>query len=161
MAPVYADHPFPLIPTPVFQGKEESRSFQVRRLTFLSPGQLTMSSPTCTSVWPGTDLPHIPQTKHPINLTYRVSEMANVHNMIIRGVNSIYLQAPHVKPADVPAFVQYCIQWYRLLDVHHTTEETDFFVAVEKVRNQWNWSTSIKFRTCEPSGLLLTATRPR
>jgi hypothetical protein len=85
--------------------------------------------------------------------------MANVHNMIIRGVNSIYLQAPHVKPADVPAFVQYCIQWYRLLDVHHTTEETDFFVAVEKVRGSQSCSISISFRIFGPSGLLLTAIR--
>lgn len=59
--------------------------------------------------------------------------MANVHNMIIRGLNSIYLQAPHVKPGDVPSFMQYCIQWYLLLEVHHKGEETDFFVKIEKV----------------------------
>ncbi|KAH6669653.1 hemerythrin HHE cation binding domain-containing protein [Plectosphaerella plurivora] len=100
MAPVYADHPFALIPTPLFQGKEESGSFQ------------------------------------PDMYERVASEMACVHNMILRGINSIYLQAPYVKPADVPAFVQYCIQWYRLLDVHHTTEETSFFTDIEKMTGE-------------------------
>lgn len=64
------------------------------------------------------------------------SEMACVHNMIIRGLNSIVLQAPHVQAADVPSFVGYAIQWYRLLHVHHTSEETDFFVSVERMTGQ-------------------------
>ena len=38
--------------------------------------------------------------------------MALAHNGIIRGLNSIYLQAPHVKPEDKPDFVGYALTWF-------------------------------------------------
>lgn len=42
--------------------------------------------------------------------------MAIVHNIIIRGLNSIYLQAPHVQQKDFNDFLAYCYCWYQFLD---------------------------------------------
>lgn len=95
MAPVYADHPFNLISTPIF---------------------LANKSQTTPTVLDGI-----------------ASEMANVHNMIIRGLNSIYLQAPHIKPADEKAFCRYIAGWHFLLHSHHSGEESMLFPAVEKM----------------------------
>ena len=61
------------------------------------------------------------------------SEMAHVHNMLIRGLNSIYLQAPHIKPADEKPFCKYIMGWYDLLHIHHDGEEAMFFPIVEKM----------------------------
>lgn len=64
------------------------------------------------------------------------SEMSLVHNMVIRGLNSIYLQAPRVSQNDVPSFLQYALAWWALVNVHHTGEETDFFPYLEDVTGQ-------------------------
>ncbi|GKT42888.1 uncharacterized protein ColSpa_03069 [Colletotrichum spaethianum] len=61
------------------------------------------------------------------------SGMALIHNMAIRGLNSIYLQAPHVSASDTKAFLQYTLAWYSLLHVHHSGEEADFFPAIEEM----------------------------
>ena len=58
--------------------------------------------------------------------------MVIVHNIIIRGLNSIYLQAPHVKPEDYTDFIGYCLCWSELLHTHHHGEETTMFPAIEK-----------------------------
>lgn len=57
-------------------------------------------------------------------------EMACVHNMIVRGLNSIYLQAPHIPLPEVPAFIQYSLIWYKLMHLHHSCEESDFFQTI-------------------------------
>jgi hypothetical protein len=59
------------------------------------------------------------------------SEMCHVHNMINRGLNSIYLQAPHITPADEKHFCKYVLGWYNLLHSHHSGEEESFFPVVE------------------------------
>jgi len=64
------------------------------------------------------------------------ADMALIHNVMIRGINSIYLQAPHIQPTDVIAFAQYCLEWHNLLTVHHTGEETTFFPAVEALAGE-------------------------
>lgn len=93
MAPVYADHPFSLLPTPIFLAEDSQ----------------------------ATDI-----------LDELASEMAMVHNMIIRGLNSIYLQAPHIKPADEKSFGRYIVNWYNLVHSHHNGEETMFFPAIQR-----------------------------
>ncbi|KAK3997762.1 hypothetical protein QBC44DRAFT_391905 [Cladorrhinum sp. PSN332] len=99
MAPVYADHPFPLIATPVFTALSKDANAK------------------------------------PDAFDYNASEMAGIHNVIIQGLNSIYLQAPHVQlqPAEHKSFCKYILAFYRLLHVHHTGEEEMFFPAVEKM----------------------------
>jgi hypothetical protein len=55
------------------------------------------------------------------------SEMALVHNMIIRGLNSIYLQAPNIKlEKDVKDFLTYMYSWSLLVHMHHDNEEGSF-----------------------------------
>lgn len=44
------------------------------------------------------------------------SIMVLVHNVIIRGLNSIYKQAPHVKPEDYADFIAYATCWYEFTD---------------------------------------------
>jgi len=58
--------------------------------------------------------------------------MALVHNIIIRGMNSIYLQAPHVPAEDVQSFIGYCKAWSELLHSHHESEEAILFPLIEK-----------------------------
>lgn len=42
--------------------------------------------------------------------------MVLVHNAIIRALNAIYLQAPHVKEEDVKDFLGFCYCWYTYID---------------------------------------------
>ncbi|KAK1971086.1 hemerythrin HHE cation binding domain-containing protein [Colletotrichum sublineola] len=72
----------------------------------------------------------------PDMFTRIASEMALIHNMAIRGLNSIYLQAPYVSSSDSKAFLRYTLAWYSLLHVHHSGEEADFFPAVEELTGQ-------------------------
>lgn len=56
--------------------------------------------------------------------------MSHIHNAILRGYNSVYLQAPHVSAADKPAFVGYALTWYRFVKSHHDDEEAELFPKV-------------------------------
>lgn len=60
------------------------------------------------------------------------SEMVLVHNMIIRGLNSIYVQAPNIKePKDVQDFLTYMNAWAQFVHMHHHNEETVIFPLLE------------------------------
>lgn len=59
--------------------------------------------------------------------------MALAHNVIIHGLNSIYLQAPHLKPSDHSSFISYCKCWAQLLNEHHDMEESVFFPEIERI----------------------------
>lgn len=58
--------------------------------------------------------------------------MALVHNIIIRGWNSIYLQAPKIKSADVSDFLHYCDSYHAFVLGHHDSEEAVLFPQIEK-----------------------------
>jgi len=59
--------------------------------------------------------------------------MALVHNSIIRGLNSIYLQAPNIKQEkDVADFLTYMFSWSLLVHMHHDSEESVLFPLLEK-----------------------------
>lgn len=61
------------------------------------------------------------------------TEMVLVHNMIIRGINSIYLQAPKIKlEKDVEGFLTYMYSWSLLVHMHHDNEESLIFPLLEK-----------------------------
>ncbi|KAH8802488.1 hypothetical protein F5884DRAFT_903161 [Xylogone sp. PMI_703] len=60
------------------------------------------------------------------------SVMAVAHNAIIRGLNSIYKQAPHVAPHDKADFIAYAYCWGETLDNHHRGEENCFFPRIEE-----------------------------
>ncbi|KAK3385611.1 hemerythrin HHE cation binding domain-containing protein [Podospora didyma] len=56
--------------------------------------------------------------------------------MMTRGLNSIYLQAPHIKPEDEKAFCKYVLCWHLFLDLHHSSEEADFFPMIEQMAGE-------------------------
>ena len=56
--------------------------------------------------------------------------------MVIRSLNSIYLQAPHITTTDEKDFCRYMLTWYTFLHIHHTREETVFFPAVEEMAGE-------------------------
>src|SRR5262245_36418006 len=59
------------------------------------------------------------------------TEMALVHNILIRALNSIYLQAPCVKPSEYTDFIGYCTTWVTLLEAHNKFEDEHFFKDIE------------------------------
>jgi hemerythrin-like domain-containing protein len=62
--------------------------------------------------------------------------MALAHNILIRGLNSIYRQAPYVKPEEQKDFVGYAQNFVNVLSVHHASEEESFFPDVEKMSGE-------------------------
>jgi hypothetical protein len=62
--------------------------------------------------------------------------MALAHNGIIRGLNSIYIQAPHLPANDqatIRDFLTYCQCWCESMHHHHESEEQEFFPSIEKL----------------------------
>ena len=59
--------------------------------------------------------------------------MALVHNLLTRYLNSIYLQAPHIIPDDVPNFCRYVLCWHTIITIHHDGEEAVLFPWVDEV----------------------------
>ena len=57
--------------------------------------------------------------------------MALAHNMLLRGLNAIYKQAPWVQPQDIPSFVEYCRHWVAAITIHHAGEEKNLFPWIE------------------------------
>lgn len=70
----------------------------------------------------------VPQTDQ---YTAAATEMAVVHNCILRGFNSIYNQALQVEPSEYKNFISYAHALYLGLHAHHTGEETFAFPAIE------------------------------
>jgi hemerythrin-like domain-containing protein len=59
--------------------------------------------------------------------------MALAHNMFIRGLNSIYLQAPLIhEPKDAADLFIFCKAWIMVIELHHKAEETTLFKDLEK-----------------------------
>jgi hemerythrin-like domain-containing protein len=69
---------------------------------------------------------------------YVATQMALAHNGIIRGLNSIYLQATHIPSEDLDTirdFLTYCQCWCESMHHHHDAEETVFFPSIEQISN--------------------------
>lgn len=65
---------------------------------------------------------------------YIANEMAFAHNAMIRGINSIYNQAPYVhKAKDINDFLFYTKSWANWVSHHHNLEETLMFPGFEEV----------------------------
>ncbi|KAK2782264.1 hypothetical protein FQN52_000997 [Onygenales sp. PD_12] len=78
---------------------------------------------------------------------YRAAnEMSISHNVYIRGLNAIYLQAEHVlEQSDVRDFLLFCKIWVEILDHHHDLEEAIFFTQIEeKTGNKGLMATNIE-----------------
>ncbi|KAI0383580.1 hypothetical protein F5Y04DRAFT_278761 [Hypomontagnella monticulosa] len=69
---------------------------------------------------------------------YCASEMANAHNVMIRGLNSIIHQAPCISAEngstekDVKDLFFYIQSWIKLIHHHHHVEESLLFPEIEK-----------------------------
>lgn len=62
--------------------------------------------------------------------------MALAHNGILRGLNSIYIQAPHIPRDDLVAikdFLIYCQCWSESMHHHHDCEEEIFFPSIVQI----------------------------
>jgi hemerythrin-like domain-containing protein len=62
--------------------------------------------------------------------------MALAHNGILRGLNSIYLQATHIPSHDLDTirdFLTYCQCWSESMHHHHDAEEKEFFPNIERI----------------------------
>jgi hemerythrin-like domain-containing protein len=59
--------------------------------------------------------------------------MAVAHNMFIRGLNSVYLQAPLIhEPKDAADLFIFCKAWIIAIKHHHDVEEAALFTDLEK-----------------------------
>jgi hemerythrin-like domain-containing protein len=97
--------------------------------------QTPMTAPT--KQWADGPCPLVqtPQfvTKKTDIFTTGATHMAHIHNAILRGYNSIYLQAPHVTHEDKVEFIGYSQSWFRFVKSHHDDEEAELFPKVEEV----------------------------
>ena len=70
--------------------------------------------------------------------------MAYSHNCLLRGLNAISLQAPHVPVATSPGYsaqdvrdlLFYVASWVKTVEWHHHTEETVMFPSIEELAGQ-------------------------
>lgn len=63
-------------------------------------------------------------------------EMIIVHNMLLRGINSIYLQSLSVPTNLQPDFANFALTWGESIEEHHHTEETLLFPVYAKITNE-------------------------
>jgi hemerythrin-like domain-containing protein len=62
------------------------------------------------------------------------TEMTNIHNALLRGLNAIYLQCPQVTElSDTADFMLYVKAWGDLVHHHHNLEETILFPEIENL----------------------------
>ncbi|KAI9700226.1 MAG: hypothetical protein M1820_006894 [Bogoriella megaspora] len=67
---------------------------------------------------------------------YVATQMSLAHNGILRGLNSIYLQATRIPQQDLEAikdFLTYCQCWCESMHHHHDGEEQEFFPNLELI----------------------------
>jgi hypothetical protein len=57
--------------------------------------------------------------------------MVCIHNTIIRGLNSMYKQAPNLSPSDYKPFIGFSMTWYKIVHHHHLNEEEHFFKGLD------------------------------
>ncbi|CAJ2503279.1 Uu.00g106730.m01.CDS01 [Anthostomella pinea] len=87
--------------------------------------------PWADEPWPLIETPSNTQviTHQAIHIA---SEVANLHNTMIRALNAIYLQAPHVcLPADVADLLFLTQSWSRWVLDHHKLKETTMLPGFE------------------------------
>lgn len=113
-----------------FTGSKGRFPWFPRRLLPLQKERSKMSSPSRQQVSPRR------RRKLGIAKLTRDKDMALAHNILIRGLNSIYRQAPYVKPEDERSFLGYAKNFVNVLKVHHDGEETSFFPACDKMAGE-------------------------
>ena len=96
--------------------------------------------PDCSCVM-GLSAMQLKDLKGETKASGTATEMALIHNVIIRGINSIYLQAPNIKlENDIEDFLTYMYSWSLLVHIHHDNEEATMFPLLEKYIGVDNYS---------------------
>ncbi|KKA30582.1 hypothetical protein TD95_001096 [Thielaviopsis punctulata] len=118
---------------------------------FLSraPCMMTSTTPTSGVQWADGPLKLVAtptyETKRTDIFTTGASHMALVHNVILRGFNSVYLQAKRVPAADKPAFIGYAQTWHKFVVSHHNDEEENLFPKIaEMLRDDKIWAETLE-----------------
>jgi hypothetical protein len=93
---IWVDKPWPLLQTPLF---EQNLEVGISLISYVSPSYhfLTITSNQLNK-----------ETDQYLEVA---SKMCIIHNFLIRGLNSIYLQAPHVQSVDYADFIAYSRIW--------------------------------------------------
>lgn len=89
-----------------------------------------------------SSLANVVQKSH--SAVYCSSEMAYSHNCLIRGLNSILLQAPHVPSSGQDGYNQQQVKdllfftesWVKTVQWHHHTEEAIMFPAIQDMTGE-------------------------
>ncbi|KAJ4986351.1 hemerythrin HHE cation binding domain-containing protein [Stagonosporopsis vannaccii] len=128
-----------LSPTTVFE--EQSLTKVLTTVTTTSVTAAPASSSPLTFSWQRGPIPLIstPLSQNPSIIdqyTHAASEMALVHNCIIRALNSIYNQSPHIPASEHTNFLSFCQATYRGLVAHHDGEEEYFFPDLERITGE-------------------------
>jgi hemerythrin-like domain-containing protein len=80
--------------------------------------------------------PGAPSCSNPDILSVAI-EMANVHNTLLRGLNSIYLQAPHItSPTDIADLLFFTKAWADTVYHHHAVEESVLFPRIHNIAKE-------------------------
>ncbi|KAE9380370.1 hypothetical protein N431DRAFT_540002 [Stipitochalara longipes BDJ] len=85
--------------------------------------------------------PQIPKDIKSHAAIQSAAEMAHSHNCLLRGLNAILQQGPHIPSSsqsgyntqDVKDLLFYVEAWTKTVEHHHHTEETNMFPAIEKL----------------------------
>ena len=89
-----------------------------------------------TLIWSTGRKDHPELEKH--RCAYMATIMAEIHNVIIRALNSAYANAGNVKPGTKEAadLLQYSQIICEMIQTHHDWEETSYYPAVEAFAKQ-------------------------
>ncbi|KAL7275243.1 hypothetical protein RUND412_001831 [Rhizina undulata] len=104
----------------------------------LTPAQSNPKKPWADGPFPLVTTPAFSTGDYTEDFNACATHMALVHNVILRTLNSIYLQAPNVLPEDITAFIGYCQCWSAFLHVHHDGEESHFFENIAQATGDKN-----------------------
>lgn len=110
---------------------------------------ITMTTSPSDATWADKPFALIPtpstRGKNDHSCAKAASDMALVHNTLIRGLNAILLQAPHIPDADegsrynekdITDLLYYVKCWCAMVHHHHSVEETFIFPELEKFSGQ-------------------------
>ncbi|KIV96430.1 hypothetical protein PV10_00302 [Exophiala mesophila] len=95
-----------------------------------------MAKPWADEPYPLITTPAARNVKASPGSIYVATGMALAHNVMIRYINSIYLQATGFSGVrDADAFLLYCRGLCPIIHNHHDSEEKSFFPMIEKLTN--------------------------
>jgi hemerythrin-like domain-containing protein len=80
---------------------------------------------------PYQTLKHSKQNDHAAH--FIANEMACAHNAMLRGLNAIYLQAPHIPKSEIPDFLLFVASYTAWVMHHHKLEEEKMFPCFQSV----------------------------